>query len=111
MRAGPLRHRLTIDEKIETQASDGHLDPTWNPIGTFYGSIEPARGREFYNGDQIRDDVDTTIRMRYSIRIAELTPRHRIRHQGVIYNVVTVLPDATQRRMFRVMCKSGTNDG
>ena len=66
MRAGKLRHRVTIQEPVETQNTYGEPEITWANVATAVQvSIEPLRGREFFTARQENADVTVRIEMRH----------------------------------------------
>ena len=61
-----LRHRVTIQEPVETQNTYGEPEIRWQNIATAVQcSIEPLRGREFFAARQENADVTVKIGMRY----------------------------------------------
>lgn len=110
MEAGRLRHRVTIDEKVETPDGQGGIETTylaWEE--NIPAAIEPGSGKEFMNSNQILAQVSTRITVRWRPGVV---PTMRVRHESAIYNIVAVLPDKeTGRTWLTLGCVSGTNDG
>lgn len=111
MRAGLLRHRISFDEPVVTQSASGDELPGWTERWTVWGSIEPLKGREAYSNDQIRDEVDTRMRIRWSPVTANITPKWRARHGAVIYNLQNIAHIETHQREIEIMAQSGLNEG
>jgi SPP1 family predicted phage head-tail adaptor len=111
MRAGTLRHQLQIDRPVDTQDATGDPVRTWEEVGTFWGSIEPLRGREFGTGQAILGEMDTRIRIRWALVFDEVDETFRIRHRGRVYNIVSVAHVALHQRELEIMAKSGVNQG
>ena len=65
MRAGLLRHRVTIQTRTETQGSAGDVTWTWSDLDTVWASIEPLMGSEAVSAKQLQSRTDTRIRIRY----------------------------------------------
>jgi head-tail adaptor len=113
MRAGKLRHRVTIDHAVDVQDSTtGAVDTLWTPLVKVWADIQPARGRERFTDGGILAESDTKITLR-SPPGFRLTAKHRIRHTSArfgdtIYNVVDV-PELGWE--LEVACKSGQNEG
>lgn len=101
MRAGQLRHRVQIQEAADTRASDGSLARTWATVRTCWASIEPLRGQELWEAQQVQARVNTRVRMRYW---AGLTPEHRIKHGTDVYNIAAVLNPEGRSRELEVLC-------
>ncbi len=75
MRAGRLRHRLSLQSPTFTNTSVGTVVTTWPTAATIWGSIEPLRGREFYDSALINSDVTSRIVIRYT---SDIEPNYRI---------------------------------
>lgn len=91
MRAGPLRHRITIQEREFTD------DPTklqkqkqWVDVATVWGSIEPLNGHEETRADQEVALVTHRVRIRHRDDVKaemQLSARGRIFGIEVVKNV------------------------
>lgn len=105
MRAGTLRHRVTIEHKTETRDSYGGVSTAW---ATFAASVPaailPVSGREFFAAEAQQSEVSAKIVMR---QLAGLLPSMRIVHGGQQYNIRAILPDATLARHVVCMCERG----
>jgi SPP1 family predicted phage head-tail adaptor len=101
MRAGWLRHRVTIQEKVVTRDAYGEEDFTWADVLTVWGSIEPARGREFLQATAEQVTYDTIIRLRYR---DDITPENRILWNGQAYDVRSVVSILEKGRELEVQC-------
>lgn len=112
MRAGPLRHRVTLQEPVETQTASGDPEVTWQDFKSVRADLLSDNGREKYQADQIRSESDSRFVIRWDQAVFEwLTPRCRILHKGVAYNVVQVLPDYAHQRRITIRTLSGINRG
>ena len=66
MRAGQLRHRITIQtDGATTQNAYGEVEPVWSDTDTVWGSVEPLTGTELFRAQQVQPDVTCRVRMRY----------------------------------------------
>lgn len=112
MRAGNLRHRITIERPAPSRDESGSESTVWEPYATVWGSIEPMTGREGDGAVQILASLDTTITIRWSPRVDAVTAKWRVRHGGVTYDVgAPPIHVATRQREVRLLCKSGINNG
>ncbi len=76
MRAGRLRHRVQIQERVETTRDEhGGISPTWSTIATVSASVEPLRGRELFEAQQVQERTTIRVRMRH---YPGLTTKHRL---------------------------------
>ncbi len=83
MRAGRLRHRVTIQQPTEAGAAAGNVTKTWSTYKETWAEIEPLSGREFFEGAALDREITARIRMRY---LSGLTADMRIVRGGVESN-------------------------
>ena len=109
MRAGRLRHRVTIQEKSVSQNSFGEEVITWTDVKTVWASIEPLRGREYIELRQAQADVTTRIRMRHwpgNSQASGITPSMRLAHGSRVFEIVAPVKNVAERDIQdEVMCK------
>jgi SPP1 family predicted phage head-tail adaptor len=109
MLAAKLRHRVTIEEFIEVQDSDGARETSWVTLLSDYpAEIVPLSGREFTAAAAIQAGITTRITVRYD---GDIAAAMRVVHGADIYNIKAVLPDPTLRRHLTLMCQQGVNLG
>ena len=116
MLAYRLRHRVTIQERVETQDEDtGAIEVVWQDATL--GGVEmldvPAEvltgaGREFNNSASIQGEIAARINMRW---FPGLTQKMRILWDGNTYNISSIETDLTARREYRLKCTAGVNEG
>lgn len=102
MRAGWLRHRLTIQELVGSQNSYGEVVQTWSDVATIWGSIEPLRGKEYIEAATARASVDHRIRVRYR---SDITPGKRIEYGSRTFEIVSVIDVLEKHKEMELMCK------
>lgn len=74
--AGRLRHRVSIQRKVQTQnPTTGAITETWQEVAKVWAAIEPLSAREFIQSQAMqaqivarivirhREDVDATMRV------------------------------------------------
>lgn len=113
MSRGQYPHRVTVEEGSEVlDETTGGRDPLWTEIGWFMARIMPIRGREAtYAGEQLLAEMDTRIETPWSGLAEALSAKHRLVHQGTLFNVVSAAHVKLEQREVEIMCKSGVNDG
>lgn len=63
--ASKLRHRITIQHKVETKNEWNEPVIEWREFATVWASVEPISGREFWASRQVQSEVTHRIRLRY----------------------------------------------
>jgi SPP1 family predicted phage head-tail adaptor len=103
MRAGNLRHRVTIQSKgTPARNSYGEEVITWATEATVWGAVEPLRGREFLEGKREGAEVTTRIRIRHRDGI---TPEMRAVWGSHTYDIVSVIDLEGREREIHLMCR------
>jgi SPP1 family predicted phage head-tail adaptor len=102
MRAGKLRHRVTIQEdQGTTQDSLGQEIEDWQDVATVWAAVEPLQGREFLEAKQLQAEVTTRIRIRYR---SGIEPEMRVVWGDHTYDVISVIETESRRREIELMC-------
>lgn len=109
MRAGLLRHRLKVQEPVETKNSVGEPIKEWTDVKTIWGEIEPIRGEERYSLMQAKAAADTIIRAR-AMATDGVTTKMRFVHVDrncgeTIYDIDANLNWRTRGIMREIFCK------
>jgi len=100
MRAGQLRHRVTIQEKIASQNGFGEEEIAYSDWATVWARVEPVSAGE--TADQQREAATAThqVTMRYR---RDLVPTMRLAWaDGDVTRVMEIsgiVPDAARREM------------
>ncbi|KKL69242.1 hypothetical protein LCGC14_2116930 [marine sediment metagenome] len=68
--AGKLRHKIDIQKFTTAKDSYGEDIKTWASYHKTYSKIEPLRGKEYFDTQQIVPEVDNKITIRYKSGIA-----------------------------------------
>ena len=112
MRAGQLRHRITIDSKTAVSPSlnnIGEADTTWTTFHTCWASIKAAgRGKEQIAAEAIESNVDTEIFLRYH---AGVLAGMRVLHGTQYYDIAWVDNKDERNQMLTLHCTRGNSRG
>ena len=100
---GDLRHRVTVQRPIETQDSEQETVEKWETIGTYWASIKPLRGREFWQAQQANSLISHRVYMR--ARLVEIKPNYRLLFRGRKLNVEYVMDEEERGVALVMMCK------
>lgn len=107
MRAGRLRHRVTLQSKVEARDSYGATTITWDDEATVWAAIEPLSGREYFSQQQIQAEASVRIVVRY---YSGLSTAWRVKDGSTYYDIVDVLNHDERNRMMTLMCRTGVSE-
>lgn len=94
MRAGKLRHELTIEQYSVANDSTGDPVKSWSNFATgWWASIEPVAGRETFAAQQVLAGVTHMVKGRY---LAGLVATMRLKY-GARYFRVEAVRDVEER--------------
>ena len=99
MRAGLLRHRVTIQVLSATQDTLGESSKVYQDAAVVWASINPVSGKEMLAAQQVRPDVTHKITMRYR----SIGPKDRIVYDNRVFNIEAIINFAEQNRMLEIM--------
>jgi len=109
MKAGRLRHKVTLQRRSTNKNSYGELVDTWTDIAVRRCSIEPLMGREFYERSGEHSRMPTRIRLRHDSAISTLKPRDRAVDYSVspavVYDIDSVQNPREKDVEFVLMCE------
>lgn len=110
MRAGKLRHRITIQKpgRARDPVTGGWIDG-WTEVARPWASIEPLSAREFIAAQASQSAVTARIVIRYR---PDIDATMRILYRGRVYNIHGVLADPKSGLEYLTLPVSeGVNDG
>jgi len=102
MKAGKLRHRITIQQPVEVRDSYGGVTVTWGTFATVNASVEPLRGQELWAAAAQQARVNTRIRIRY---LASVSPKMRVLFGTRIYLIDAVIDPEERHVEMQLMCQ------
>lgn len=102
MKAGRLRHRVTLQRAVTT--ADGHGDQvrTYSDLATVWADVEAIGGREFIAGAHVQADVTSRITLRARPGLT-LTPADRITWGTRTFDIRHVIDLQGRSREWQVM--------
>lgn len=101
MRAGRLRHRVTIEQVSEDVDSAGGPIKEWTSINTVWANVRPVRGREFSGAAQVTAEVTHRVFMRY---LANLTSADRLVFEGRVFDIESVINIDERNVELEILC-------
>jgi SPP1 family predicted phage head-tail adaptor len=102
VRAGKLRHRITIEQVAETQDSDGSVIETWSTFANAQASIDPISGREYFAAQTTQADVTHRISLRF---ISGVIPKMRVKYGSRNFDILSVINVGERNRELQLMCR------
>ena len=106
MRAGMLRHRVTIQPYelvVDDYGAPLHRE-SWKDVATVWASVEAMSGRDFFAARQEQSEVTHKVTIRYR---GDVTAQMRVLHGGKIFGIVAPLPDNKGTRLV-LMCREAS---
>lgn len=111
MRAGRLRHRVTIQQLVAgspQQKPTGEPDVQWTDVATVWADVRPLHAKTLFLAQQVASRVDTEIEIRYR---AGINAAMRVTFESEVFDVQGVVdPDKRHIRLL-LLCASGLNQG
>ncbi len=102
MQAGRMRHRIKIQSPVEARNGVGEIITTWATLATVWASVEPLRGREFFDAEQMQAEVSTRVRMRY---YPGITAQMRVLWGSRVLEIVTPIDVNERHKELQLMCR------
>ena len=100
VRAGLLRHRITIRVAADVRNEIGEYEPTWSDLATVWAQVKTESGVEAMRGDVEEATYTHTVRIRY---LDGVTSKDRIAWGLRTFEVVAVVPDERHTEL-RIRC-------
>jgi SPP1 family predicted phage head-tail adaptor len=104
MRAGRLRHRLTLQSRTETRSATGSVTTAWATEDTVWGAIEPLSGKEYLALAQTQNETAVRIVVRY---YSGLDESWRVVSGGKAYSIQSLINHDERDHMITLMCSQG----
>lgn len=102
MRAGRLRHRVTIQTRSTTPEADGGQPATWTDGATVWAGVEPIAGREMLRADAAAAEVSHRVWMRWR---AGVTPANRLKLGTRTFEIVAAINAGERDRDLEILAK------
>ena len=100
MKAGALRHRCWILTPTHANSA-GTVTTTWGTTTVCWASLEPIRGREWYESHMAENaEITARVRMRY---VANLAPTMRLSFNSRTFDIVSIINPGERNRELEIM--------
>jgi SPP1 family predicted phage head-tail adaptor len=98
MRAGTLRHLVTVQKNTPTTSGTGDRVDAWTAVGGKVSScVKFLTGRELYVAQQVNAEATISVCIRY--RSDLVAKQHRLLYGSRVLNIVNVAPDERHREV------------
>ena len=98
--------KVIIGRMHGTADAHGHVDTTspnnWTEYTTSYAAVQSKGGREFWRVDQVNADVSHVWMCPYSATLATVTTDMRLTHEGVVYEILSVVDKDLAHEEFEI---------
>lgn len=101
MKAGDLRHSVTIERVTETTDDLGQPVQVWTPVATVRAAVEPLQGRELYAAQAVHSEAQYNVRVRY---LSGITPKDRVKYGSRYLNILSVIDKEERHRELTLLC-------
>jgi SPP1 family predicted phage head-tail adaptor len=102
MKAGALRHLVTLQAPLVTTNDYGEAITTWQDVATLSAALVPLSAREFFHAQQTQADVTHKVMLRYR---PGLTPTMRLVVCGRIFHIASVIDREERQVELELLCK------
>lgn len=108
MRLGPLRHRVTFQQRKTTVDEYGQPVEGWDDIATVWASVEPISGRELLSAQQVQGELTHRIRCRY---FAGLVAADRMLFESRGFDLKSIINSMEIDASLEILATEGLSDG
>ena len=113
MRAGELRHRVTLQQRAGSQDALGGQLPTWSDVATVWADVEPLTARALMAAQANRSELTHTVTIRYQSRFAgpQYMATLRVLYGARALNINGSIDVGERHKMIELLCSEGLNNG
>ncbi|AOM42429.1 phage head closure protein [Xenorhabdus hominickii] len=108
MRAGRLRHRVTIRKNEASRGKFGEVLNNWVDLATVWAEVKAISRRELVASGAVFSEATVRIWLRYraDVTTANSITFHGANTTGTAFSIMAVIPDAKYTRL-ELLCKGG----
>lgn len=108
MRAGKLRHKVTIQQPTLATNSIGEATKTWSTYAQAWANVQPLTGRELFASQQVNAEQTVRITIR---ALSGVVPTMRVLFDGRYYEILSVIDREERGIYMELMCSEGLISG
>lgn len=103
MRTGKLRHRLRVQQRVETPDGAGGVSYEWTDVVRVWGDVQTTTGRELQAAKQTVPTLTHQVVIRYR---SDLTAAMRVvTDDGHVLDIAALQDPDGRRRQLTVLCE------
>lgn len=102
MRAGDLKHRITLQKPTYSRDSFNELEESWSDVDTVWAAIEWGSGRRYLEASQLNSEVQGIVRIRYR---TDVKPTWRIEYGHRHFQILSIANVYERDRELQLSCK------
>ncbi|MGB9813526.1 MAG: phage head closure protein [Thermovenabulum sp.] len=87
MNIGDMRHRITLQKKMNIVDADGFTTQQWQDVATVWAAVENLHGREYWEAAAVQAENTVKFTIRYR---PDVDQTMRILFKGKVYNILSV---------------------
>jgi SPP1 family predicted phage head-tail adaptor len=109
MKAGRLRHRVTIQQQTITPDGMGGGNETWSNVATVWADVTTSQGNIGMNMEAVVSDQTRTVNM-FRVRIryrSGIGTNMRLLHRGRVLEVLSIANIDERNREMILLCREG----
>ncbi|ERT11882.1 phage head closure protein [Photorhabdus temperata] len=108
MRAGRLRHQVTIQKNEISRDDFGSVINKWVDVATVWAEVKAISGRERMASGAVFSEATVRIWLRYraDVTTANSITYHGANTRGTAFSIMAVIPDSKHTRL-ELLCKGG----
>lgn len=113
MRAGTLRHTVSIQQRSSTIDAVGDVSDSWTTLITARAEIRPLNARELFAAQATQSEVthQVTVRNRSELAAPKTAAAYRVLFGSRVFDVQGVMNIDERNREVRMLCSEGLSDG
>ncbi len=99
---GKLRHRVTLEQPVDTDDGAGGLTRAWTDVATLWARIEPLSADERVAAERIEAAADTRITVRWR---ADVTSAMRFSFGARVFEIRGLTDREERHRFLDCLCE------
>jgi SPP1 family predicted phage head-tail adaptor len=102
MRAGELRHQITLQQPVHTRNSFNEDVTTYEDVATVWAAIEWGSGRRYLEAKQLNAEVEGIVRIRYR---SDIQATWRIEYSSRYFQIISIANLRERSEEMQINCK------